>query len=248
MKMELMLGPVNSAYFGGGMKTKSDFIDEYYNKYFDNLCNSGVQGLGSSYIHKQIEKFWIKSNPSEILEVGVGDGSHFKYAKFARKLSVKLTALDIRSPKKAFSELVLGDRKLSIDWVTGSVEKIPLDNDSFDRVTSTCLLHHVDDPYAAMLEMRRVTRTSGEISIGLPTDPGILNRFIKKIYTYKKAKKLGVEHPAFIYSLDHQNHIFGLIEIAKYVFRNDELRIRYLPFRWMSSNLNLVVVLSVTKK
>ena len=230
------------------MKTKSEFIDEYYDKYFHNLCNSGVQGRGSSYIHKQIEKYWIKSNPSKILEVGVGDGSHFKYAKFGQKLSVKLTALDIRTPKKAFSELILGDRKLSIDWVTGSVEKIPLENDSFDRVTSTCLLHHVDDPYAAMLEMRRVTRISGEISIGLPTDPGILNRSIKKIYTYRKAKKLGLENPALVYSLDHQNHIFGLVEIAKHVFRKDELQVRYLPFRIKSSNLNLLVVISVKKK
>ena len=230
------------------MKTKSEFIDEYYDKYFDNLCNSGVQGRGSSYIHKQIEKYWIKSNPSKILEVGVGDGSHFKYAKFGQKLSVKLTALDIRSPKKAFSELILGDRKLSIDWVTGSVEKIPLENDSFDRVTSTCLLHHVDDPYAAMLEMRRVTKVSGEISIGLPTDPGILNRSIKKVYTYRKAKKLGLENPALVYSLDHQNHIFGLVEIAKHVFRKDELQVRYLPFRIKSSNLNLLVVISVKKK
>jgi len=230
------------------MKTKSELIDEYYDKYFDNLCNSGVQGRGSSYMHKQIEKYWIKTNPSKILEVGVGDGSHFKYAKFGEKLTVKLTALDMRLPKKAFSKLKLGDRKLSINWVTGSVEKIPLEDNLFDRVISTCLLHHVDDPYAAMLEMRRVTRISGEISIGLPTDPGILNRFIKKIYTYKKAKRLGVENPAFIYSLDHQNHIFGLVEIAKHVFRNDELRIRYLPFRLMSSNLNLLVIISVKKK
>lgn len=141
----------------------------------------------------------------------------------------------------------LGSRLLSINWITGSVEKIPLENESFDRVTSTCLLHHVDDPLAAMLEMRRVTKKAGEISIGLPADPGVLNRFVKKIYTYKKAKKLGMMNPAFVYSLDHQNHIFGLIEIAKYVFRDDDLRIRYLPFKLKSPNLNLLVVLSVVK-
>jgi ubiquinone/menaquinone biosynthesis C-methylase UbiE len=230
------------------MKTKSELINEYYDKYFDDLCNSGVQGRGSSYMHKQIEKYWINDNPSEILEVGVGDGSHFKYAKFKKNLTVKLTGLDMRLPKKAFSELKLGESKLSINWITGSVEKIPLDDNSFDRVTSTCLLHHVDDPYAAMLEMRRVTRVSGEISIGLPTDPGILNRSIKKVYTYRKAKKLGLENPALVYSLDHQNHIFGLVEIAKHIFRKDELRIRYLPFRIKSSNLNLLVVISVKKK
>jgi hypothetical protein len=98
-----------------------------------------------------------------------------------------------------------------------------------------------------MLEMRRVTRKSGEISIGLPTDPGFLNRFIKKTYTFRKAKRLGLENPAFIYSLDHQNHVFGLVEIAKHVFRNDELRIRYLPFRLSSFNFNLLVIINVKK-
>jgi len=230
------------------MKTKAQWIDEYYEKYFDDLCNSGVQGRGSSYIHQQIEKYWSNADPNKILEVGVGDGAHFEFTKFHKKSNVELTALDTRPPKNAFNKLDFGDRSLSIKWVTGSVESIPLEDGSFDRVTSTCLLHHVDDPLTAMLEMRRVTKISGEISIGLPTDPGLLNRFIKRIYTYKKARKLGMENPAFVYSLDHQNHIFGLIEIAKYVFRNDELCIRYLPFRLKSANLNLLVVLSVTKK
>jgi hypothetical protein len=68
------------------------------------------------------------------------------------------------------------------------------------------------------------------------------------MYTYRKARKLGMENPAFVYSLDHQNHIFGLIEIAKYVFRNDDLSINYLPFKLKSANLNLLVVLKVVKK
>ena len=57
-----------------------------------------------------------------------------------------------------------------------------------------------------------------------------------------------MENPAFVYSLDHQNHIFGLIEIAKYVFRNDDLSINYLPLKVKSANLNLLVVLKVVKK
>ena len=230
------------------MKTKSQWVDEYYEKYFDDLCNSGIQGWGSSYIHQQIEKYWSRINPSNILEVGAGDGAHFKFTKFKEKIVVELTALDMRAPKNAFNEMDLGDRSLSINWIKGDVEKIPLGGELFDRVTSTCLLHHVDDPLAAMLEMRRVTRISGEICIGLPTDPGILNRLVKRLYTYKKAQKIGMENPGFIYSLDHQNHIFGLIEIAKFVFKNDDLRIRYLPFKVKSANLNLLVIINVIKR
>ena len=230
------------------MKTKSEWIDEYYEKYFNDLCNSGVQGKGSAYIHQQIEKFWTKKNPERILEVGAGDGAHFRFTKFDANNTIELTALDVRVPSSAYKHLDFEGKSLSINWVQGTVEKIPLEDETFDRVTSTCLLHHVDDPLAAMLEMRRVTAISGEISIGLPTDPGLANRFIKKIYTYRKARNLGMENPAFVYSLDHQNHIFGLVEIAKHVFQNDEMKIHYLPLRVKSANLNLLVVLSVIKK
>ncbi len=230
------------------MKNKTQWIDEYYEKYFNDLCNSGIQGKGSSFIHNRIEKYWKNPNPSKILEVGAGDGAHFKYTRIGSRSKVDLTALDVRIPSTPFTKLEIGDSALAISWVQGSVEKIPLGDEIFDRVTSTCLLHHVDDPLAAMLEMRRVATISGEISIGLPTDPGLTNRLIKKLYTYRKARKLGMENPAFVYSLDHQNHIFGLIEIAKYVFRNDDLSINYLPFRVPSANLNLLVVLKVVKK
>lgn len=230
------------------MKNKTQWIDEYYEKYFDDLCNSGIQGKGSSFIHNKIEKYWKNTKPFKILEVGAGDGAHFKFTRIDGAAEVQLTALDVRVPSQTISKLDLETGSLAITWVQGNVEKIPLEDETFDRVTSTCLLHHVDDPLAAMLEMRRVTAISGEISIGLPTDPGLVNRFIKKMYTYRKARKLGMENPAFVYSLDHQNHIFGLIEIAKYVFRNDDLSINYLPFKVKSANLNLLVVLKVVKK
>ena len=230
------------------MKNKTQWIDEYYEKYFDDLCNSGIQGKGSSFIHNKIEKYWKNAKPLKILEVGAGDGAHFKFTRIKGAAEVQLTALDVRVPSQTISKLELESGSLAITWVQGNVEKIPLGDDTFDRVTSTCLLHHVDDPLAAMLEMRRVTAISGEISIGLPTDPGLANRFIKKIYTYRKARNLGMENPAFVYSLDHQNHIFGLIEIAKHVFQNDEMKIHYLPLRVKSANLNLLVVLSVIKK
>ena len=206
------------------------------------------KGKGSSFIHNKIEKYWKNTKPLKILEVGAGDGAHFKFTRIDGAIEVQLTALDVRVPSQTISKLELESGSLAITWVQGNVEKIPLEDETFDRVTSTCLLHHVDDPLAAMLEMRRVTAISGEISIGLPTDPGLVNRFIKKMYTYRKARKLGMENPAFVYSLDHQNHIFGLIEIAKYVFRNDDLSINYLPFKAKSANLNLLVVLKVVKK
>ena len=95
--------------------------------------------------------------------------------------------------------------------------------------------------------MRRVLKVGGELAIGLPTDPGFFNRMVKKLITFPKAKKIGIMNPEFLYAMEHQNHISGLIEIAKEVFSKDDLKILYRPFPIKSWNFNLVVVLYVKK-
>jgi hypothetical protein len=95
--------------------------------------------------------------------------------------------------------------------------------------------------------MRRVTKIGGEIGISLPADPGVLNRFIKSIISYPRIRKLTDLDPKLIYALEHKNHIGGMLSIMKYVFRDDELKIKYHPFRLKSWNLNLAIVVKVTK-
>jgi hypothetical protein len=87
----------------------------------------------------------------------------------------------------------------------------------------------------------------GEIAIGLPTDPGLINRLIKYMFTYRKARKVGICNPKLIYSLEHRNHIGGLIDIALAVYKNDIVTVRYRPFGIKSWNLNLAVLIKVQK-
>jgi ubiquinone/menaquinone biosynthesis C-methylase UbiE len=235
--------------------SRDEIISEYYAKYFESLCNTGMQGRGSSYFHNLIENYWENLSPKRILEVGAGSGEHLPYLKQATINDVdRYTLLDIRPEPDTFEGLL---KNLEIrnpnfqprkfEWMQGSVDKIPLPDVSVDRVISTCLFHHLENPLQAFQELRRVVGTGGEIAIGLPTDPGILNRAIKTMFTYPKARKIGIENPKLIYALEHRNHINGLVNIAKEVYKNDEIKVHYRPFGIKSWNLNLAVVVKVKK-
>jgi ubiquinone/menaquinone biosynthesis C-methylase UbiE len=129
----------------------------------------------------------------------------------------------------------------------GNVESLAYADNSFDRVIGTCVLHHIGNPFEALQEIRRVTMNQGEICFVLPTDPGILNRLIKKIITFPKLRKISHLPPELLYALDHQNHIESIIQMFRYVFREDEISIQYSPFALRSWNLNLLVTLKARK-
>jgi hypothetical protein len=84
-------------------------------------------------------------------------------------------------------------------------------------------------------------KIGGEFAIALPTDPGMLNRLIKKIITKPAMCRSGIENPDLIYALDHRNHIKGLLTLLSYRFEKD-VNFYYLPFRVRSWNLNVMVL------
>jgi ubiquinone/menaquinone biosynthesis C-methylase UbiE len=62
-------------------------------------------------------------------------------------------------------------------------------DNSFDRLFSTCLLHHVTNVDSAMSEWRRVVRSGGITSIYLLCDPGMLYRWIRHVISHDKQSR-----------------------------------------------------------
>jgi ubiquinone/menaquinone biosynthesis C-methylase UbiE len=225
--------------------TRDEIIDEYYSKYFTALCNSGAQGWGSNKFHKNIERKWKNKSPHRILEVGAGTGEHFVHVQDINLEVIReYIALDIRANIVLPAESKVKGL-VPVKWVSASVQDIPFTDSYFDRAMSTCLFHHIKDPYLGLLELRRVVANKGEISIGMPTDPGIANQILKTLYTYRKARKLGVENPEFIYALEHPNHLIALLSISREVFKNDKISFSYWPFRIRNWHLNLSVNVNI---
>jgi len=222
--------------------------DYYYSNSYKSLQRAGIQGWGNSLIDRLIEGRVARFEGMKILELGASSGEHLRFVSLEPRWD-KYVGLDISpgiSDPQLFESLIAKDSpKLpNITFTKSSAENIPFDDDSFDLVVSTCLLAHVKDPERVLSEARRVVKNSGQIVIGLPTDPGILNRCVKTLITYPKMRHLGIENPRLEYAREHINGVGNLLELIKFQFSKDSLRFHYFPFFFRSWNFNLAVVVN----
>ena len=124
-----------------------------------------------------------------MLEIGGGNGEHLPYVRYVP--SKKYISLDLVTPKsKIYTEMISVELLNKLKFVKGDSEELKYKNSTFDRILVTCVLAHVDNVMAVLFEIKRVAKKGAEIGILLPTDPGILNRLIKNLITYRKLKKL----------------------------------------------------------
>jgi hypothetical protein len=82
----------------------------------------------------------------------------------------------------------------------------------------------------------------------MPTDPGLLNRFVKVFVTYPQMRRAGVENPRLQYAREHRSHIGAITELLKEVFKSDDVKLTFLPFLIRSWNINLLMVASITRR
>ena len=224
--------------------SRKSIIDKFYSEIYDEYLNDdGLIRIANRTLERKIEHNSNKQD-NYVLEIGGGGGEHLKYvSNFPQKNYI------ILDPRETSKPTVRKLKKLSskIKFVSGVAENIPFLDCYFDRVVSSCVLAHLDDPLASLLECRRVTKENGTLSFLVITDPGFLNQLVKKMYSYPKLNKLS-EYPAnLIYALDHKNGVINLLSIIRYVFKNDSIKLNYYPFFIPSVNFNLAVIVNITK-
>ena len=225
---------------------------DYYSNSYTVIQRTGFQGWGNALIDRLIERKVNRREGMRILELGASSGEHLKFVKVFPLWS-KYICLDINpgiSDPVLFKSLRKGNPPLipNISFVKASAEQLPFADKSFDLIISTCLLAHVKDVEQALSEMRRVVTVGGQIVIGLPTDPGIINRLVKVVHTYPKMKRMGVLNPRLTYAREHINPIGNLIALIKNVFSSDEVKLQFFPLRLRSWNLNLAVIVNCSIK
>lgn len=217
------------------------FLANWYLSHY-NTINASADGnsLAFKVLHSSLEAPFKTNAGLKILEVGANKGEHLNFV-----------ASD-------FNEYVMSDIRnvsISIDQNTSrvtfrqaSVESLPFDDNSFDRAISTCLFHHIDDPFGGFLELRRVTKRLGKISILIPNDPGLTYRFLRNITSMRRAKRHGLQNELrLVYSLEHKNHFLSLQNQLKYAFRHDNIFERPFPLPWNLFNLNAFTVFQIQK-
>lgn len=206
-------------------------LDFYASGNYDKVAISAQGGIVAKIFHSRAEAgIKAESLYNKVLEVGALSGQHLPFVKHNFK---EWHLLDIVPNSSSFED----DR---VSFTQGNVEDLPFEDDSFDRVLTTCVLHHLDNPIRALSEMRRVTKPGGNVTIFLPIHPGVLYDSAWKITTLRRAKKLGLEEDATMaMALGHKNHYQSLYWQVKKVFQNDNAKHYYWPSMIHSQHLNM---------
>jgi ubiquinone/menaquinone biosynthesis C-methylase UbiE len=106
-----------------------------------------------------------------VLEVGVGSGVNLPlYPRSATEI------IGLDPSPKLLAMAADKTARVPVSTVEGVAENIPLEDDSFDTVVMTWTLCSIPDAMAALREMRRVLKPSGQllfIEHGLSPDPAV---------------------------------------------------------------------------
>jgi ubiquinone/menaquinone biosynthesis C-methylase UbiE len=103
----------------------------------------------------------VPAAQGRVLEVGVGSGLNIPLYGDA---ATRVIGLDpVRKLLSMARTLLPRGRPSSIELIEGSAEAIPLEDRSIDSVVTTWTLCTIPDVRAALAEMRRVLRPSGQL-------------------------------------------------------------------------------------
>lgn len=212
----------------------------------DNFCNSlyGLVQEGGScgwYVrnsHKMLEKGFVHPQDAvSVLEIGCNLGEHTEFVThpYDRYIATDYRHVDFKP---------LNSR---ISFQVADAQNLPFEDDTFDRVIVTCVLHHLPEPEKALREMRRVTKGGGLVSLLVPTDPGLLYRVGKRIGPYRKIRRLDATlDPEYFHYLQHRNHFPGIVALIRRQFSHDVIRRFDWPIPWKFWNLNLYRVYQIS--
>ncbi len=131
-----------------------------------NQMASVYDQLWSRYIFKSLSflKDWAQLDPtSTVLDVACGTGA-FEYLVLAEQPTQSIVGIDLSEKMLEVAQKKCRDYP-NVSFEQASVTSLPSDDRRFDVVVSASALHYFEDPIAALTEMKRVLKTTGELII-----------------------------------------------------------------------------------
>lgn len=223
------------------MNEKEDFVADWYLNHYNNINSSAIPGsISSTILHKLIERKFKSNKGLSILEVGTNRGEHIPFVKndYSSYLATDL----VLNPGFNLAN------QPNVRFEVANLMQLPYPDETFDRVISTCVFHHLSDPDKGLRELRRVTKNNGRISILVPNDPGVMYRFLRSLTTLRKAKKVGLYFEAqLVHAIEHKNHFLSIQTFINWVFEVDEIEKDNFPLGIDSYNLNALTCFTIHK-
>jgi ubiquinone/menaquinone biosynthesis C-methylase UbiE len=98
----------------------------------------------------------------DVLDVGCGQG--IDLCEYARA-GANATGIDLTPRHVELAREHLAELRLKATVFQGDAERLPFEDESFDRVSSNGVLHHTPDMPTALREIRRVLRLGGRATV-----------------------------------------------------------------------------------
>jgi len=224
-------------------------ISQYYERCYDDANYSGLNGRFHAFYHAAIERpFGPATHFGQVIEVGCARAHHLP---FVRHRFDRYLMTDLHPNEPQLDEVILrwqGPGVLGYERQDASAIDHP--DNTFDRLISTCVLHHLDDPDAALAEWFRVVRPGGEISIYLPYDPGMAYRWVRWCTTHRVQRRLErrgqLEDHLYMWAREHRNHVLALKQLIRHHAAGHQTASRRYPFPLLTWNANLYEILHIT--
>lgn len=139
----------------------TEFIEEdkYSQKYFDAIEEFRYKIEPEIFSFAQFTRFRNK----KVLEVGIGAGTDF--IQWVRSGCIAY-GIDLTEEALKNTQIRLNFENLKAESLSvADAEAIPFTSDKFDLVYSWGVIHHSKDPFKALREIIRVTKTGGSIKL-----------------------------------------------------------------------------------
>ena len=214
---------------------KKFYVGNNYNQHMYN----GLIGYFMKLSHKRMEKNKLKK--SKILEIGPGTHPHIDY------LLHEFDEYYVAEKIEELSDFYRDRKKIIFAKYDG--EKLPFEENFFDRIILSHCLEHIIEPENILQEIYTKLKPGGNLTIALPTDPGIMwrtGKFISANFLIKKNYNFTKEDYYYFTAKDHVNSIFSLIPIIKKNFKTINYE-RYEPFKLPIIDMNLFYIIDVQK-
>ncbi len=205
-------------------KLQSKTKERFENKFYKAINNCGEDFL-----------VYLKDNAknSDILDYGCGIGSFTeKVIKYNPKkiTGIDISEISIDKAKKKAKEL-----NIDIDYRVDNCEKTSLDQNSFDIVYGTGILHHLEID-KCLDEIHRVLKSKGNLLFIEPLGTNPIINLYRKLTPNARSKD---EHPLIKKDFDYIEKKFSDIKIRYYGF----LTLIFFPFYKTPKNSKLFKLL-----
>jgi ubiquinone/menaquinone biosynthesis C-methylase UbiE len=215
--------------------------ENWYSSGYRDCYYSGFLGFTYNLVHKIMEQpYGTDAHFDKILELGAGNGEHFPFVKhsyseyFMTDIRLENLKQFERTPKVSLGKL-------------DCTNLVEIADNSIDRVVATCLLVHVNTPFMALQEWRRVVKPGGVLTFYLAPEPGLLVRIVRKLFIWPKSKAKGASNPKLLAYSEHINHYPGMRTFVEEIFANDKVTFKRYPIRFLTWNFCLFEIVHVTK-